>query len=187
MNSAEDKAGKLTDKQKKFCEEYLIDLNATQAAIRAGYSEDTATEIGYENLRKPHIQEYVQSAQKALSEKTGITHERLLAEYAKIAFSDIRELYAGDNQLLDVRQMDDTIAGAVMSVEVDEMYAGTMIIGHTKKVKLYNKLQALDSIGKHLGFFEVDNKQKSPVLNMPAINVYNQGPPLATSENEIDV
>lgn len=177
----------LTDKQKKFCEEYLIDLNATQAAKRAGYSSDTAAVIGCENLIKPNIQNYIQSLQKALSEKTGITHERLLEEYAKIAFSDIRELYAGDNQLLDVRQIDDSTAAAVMSVEVDEIGMAGTTIGYTKKVKLYNKLAALESIGKHIGFFAVDNSQKAQTLVMPEIRVYNNAPPLASSENDIDV
>ena len=56
----------MTEKQKLFCEEYLIDLNATQAALRAGYSEKTAYSIGNENLKKPEIQEYIQ---KRLKEK----------------------------------------------------------------------------------------------------------------------
>ena len=75
---------KLTAKQQAFCEEYLIDLNATQAAIRAGYSEDTAKEIGYENLTKPHIAEAVQMAQAARSEETGTTAAWVLEELKKV-------------------------------------------------------------------------------------------------------
>lgn len=63
---------KLNSKQVRFCEEYLIDLNATQAAIRAGYSEKTATEMGYENLTKPHIAEYVAELKAKRSDKTTI-------------------------------------------------------------------------------------------------------------------
>ena len=63
----------LTPKQQRFVEEYLIDLNATQAAIRAGYSEKTAKEIGSENLTKPNIAKAIQEAQESLSNKTQLT------------------------------------------------------------------------------------------------------------------
>ena len=69
---------KLTDKQKKFCNEYLIDLNATQAAIRAGYSKNSAKEIGYEHLTKLHIKKYIKSKQDKLKEKTEITLENIV-------------------------------------------------------------------------------------------------------------
>ncbi|MDM5264691.1 terminase small subunit [Sulfurovum sp. XTW-4] len=64
---------KLTQKQKRFCEEYLIDLNATQAAIRAGYSENTAKEMGYENLTKPHIANFISEKQKEVRDRNEIT------------------------------------------------------------------------------------------------------------------
>lgn len=77
---------KLTAKQKKFVEEYLIDLNATQAAIRAGYSPDTAKEIGCENLTKPNIKTEIDKAMAERSRRTGISQDRVLRELAKIAF-----------------------------------------------------------------------------------------------------
>ncbi len=107
----------LTGKQQRFCEEYLIDLNATKAAIRAGYSEDSAGAIGHENLKKPEIQEFISARQKELQEATGITQKRVLEEYAKIAFFDIRSLYTPDGGLKDIRQLDDNAAGAISSVE----------------------------------------------------------------------
>ena len=78
----------LTDKQKRFCDEYLIDLNATQAAIRAGYSEKTAYRTGADNLRKPQIEEYIAKRQKELSRSTEITQERVIKELALIAVSN---------------------------------------------------------------------------------------------------
>ena len=78
----------LTAKQKRFCDEYLIDLNATQAAIRAGYSEKTAYRTGADNLRKPQIEEYIAKRQKELSRSTEITQERVIKELALIAFSN---------------------------------------------------------------------------------------------------
>jgi len=70
---------KLTEKQKMFCKEYMIDLNATRAAIAAGYSEKTASEMGYENLNKPQIQEYLQKQLDKRSEKVEITAEYVLS------------------------------------------------------------------------------------------------------------
>jgi len=160
----------MTDKQELFCLEYLIDLNAAKSARRAGYSEDSAKSIGYELLGNPEISDKIATLMAERANKCQIKAERVLEEYAKIAFSDIRELYAVDNNLLDVRQMDDNTAAAVMSVEVDEIRAGELTIGYTKKVKLYNKLSALQDLGKHLGVFEKDNEQRKDVIQ---INVDN--------------
>ncbi|WP_206517943.1 terminase small subunit [Sphingobacterium lactis] len=170
----------LTDKQQRFVEEYMVDLNATQAAIRAGYSQNTAHSIGAENLIKPEIQEAIQKRKQELSDQTGITAERVLKEYAKIAFSDIRELYTPDNNLYDIRQLDDETAGAVMSVEVDVMSVQGMPVGETKKVKLYNKLTALEALGKHIGLFEKDNKQKQAEVQ----NIINLGSGVKPKEDE---
>ncbi len=64
---------KLRKKQEKFCNEYLIDLNATQAAIRAGYSKATAGEMGYENLKKPHIADFISKLQSEIQDRTLVT------------------------------------------------------------------------------------------------------------------
>lgn len=82
------KSMKLTEKQKRFCEEYLIDLNATQAALRAGYSPKTAYSIGDENLKKPEIREYLQQLMLQRSEHTGITAEDVLRELNSVAMAD---------------------------------------------------------------------------------------------------
>ncbi len=65
--------GKLRKKQEKFCHEYVIDLNATQAAIRAGYSKHTAKEMGYEHLTKPHIQDFISELQAETRDRTLVT------------------------------------------------------------------------------------------------------------------
>lgn len=82
----------LTDKQQRFVDEYMVDMNATQAAIRAGYSPNTAAAIGHENLKKPEIQLAIQEARKAQQERTQITADRLLQEITSIAMADAREL-----------------------------------------------------------------------------------------------
>lgn len=79
----------MTDKQKKFADEYLIDLNATQAAIRAGYSEKTANRIASENLSKPDIREYISQRQKQAQERSEIKRDEIIGELKKIGFADI--------------------------------------------------------------------------------------------------
>ena len=79
---------KLTEKQKRFCEEYLIDLNATQAAVRAGYSPKTASRIAVELLNKTHVSQYLSKLMQERSESTKITSEQVVKELEKIAFSD---------------------------------------------------------------------------------------------------
>ena len=82
---------KLTIKQSTFIEEYLVDLNATQAAIRAGYSEKTAKDIGCQNLAKPNIQKAIILAMRKRAKSTGITADKVIAEIAKIGFAEIDE------------------------------------------------------------------------------------------------
>ena len=84
---------KLTAKQARFVAEYLIDLNAAQAAIRAGYKPKAAKEMGYENLTKPHIRDAVNAARDALMDRLEISADKVLREVARCGFSDIRNYY----------------------------------------------------------------------------------------------
>lgn len=149
----------LSAKQARFVEEYLTDLNATQAAIRAGYSERSAASVGYENLTKPHISAAISAAQVARSFRTGITQDRILAELAKIGFSDLRKTLTPGGHLLNPGDWDDDTAGAIASLEVvmtagSEMDdEGRRIPEHVHKIKTWDKLAALDKLGKHLGMF----------------------------------
>ena len=154
------KKNKRTDKQEQFCIEYLVDLNATQAAIRAGYSKKTAQRIGSENLSKPLIQERLQELRKTMQFNTGITVERVIAEYGKIAFANIKNCLTIGNEILDISQLPDDIAAAVDSIQCDIRHDGGDSEGYTEKVKikLHSKLNALDSLSKHLGIFEVAEK-----------------------------
>ena len=87
---------KLTPKQKLFVAEYLVDLNATQAAIRAGYSEKRASEIGYQLLRKTTVQAAIQEAMADREERTGVTQDRVVAELELVAFAEAHD-YADAN------------------------------------------------------------------------------------------
>lgn len=149
---------KLTDKQRLFCKEYLVDLNATQAAIRAGYSEKTSHAIGQENLRKPIIQSYVQSLMDERSDRVQVSQDRVLQEYARLAFLDIRRLYDENGNLLHIKDLDDDTAAAISGLEIaregghkkeDDDGQSTYI----HKYKLSDKKGALDSVARHLGMF----------------------------------
>ena len=148
----------LTEKQQRFVEEYLVDLNATEAAKRAGYSEKTAYSIGFENLRKPEIQEEIQAMREEQAKRTGVTADRVIQEYARIAFFDPRRLFQDDGKPKDISTLDDETAAALVGMDVAEEYEGAgedrEFVGYTKKYKVADKLRALEALGKHLGIFD---------------------------------
>lgn len=136
---------KLRDKQERFVQEYLVDLNETQAAIRAGYSKKTAAAIGYENLRKPHIRAEIEKRKKALQNKLEITQERVLQELAAIGFAkgtDYASVVSGVVLVTDTDQLTEQQKAAIVSIK------------QTKdgvEIKLADKYKALELLAKHLG------------------------------------
>ena len=142
----------LSDKQRRFCEEYTVDFNATQAAIRAGYSPKTANEQASRLLANVSIQAFVRELQQKLSEKTEITKDKIVAEYAKLAFFDIRKILTVDGGLKPTSDWDDETAAAIAGLESIDMKAEDMVIGNIRKVKVSDKRAALDSLCKVLGF-----------------------------------
>lgn len=146
----------LTAKQRQFVAEYLIDLNATKAAIRAGYSVNRADAMGHENLRKPEIAQAVQEAMQARSARTEVTADRVLAEYAKLAFLDPRRFYDAKGGLIPVPLLPADVAAALSSMEVTvERSQGEdgPTFADVKKIKFADKKGALDSVARHLGMF----------------------------------
>lgn len=137
----------LTAKQAAFVREYLIDLNATQAAIRAGYSEKTAAFIGAENLKKPQIQIAIQNAMQERERRTEITQDRVLCELAAIGFYDIAdyaEVSGGGVMLKATRDIPAEKRAAIVGIK--EGQAGV-------EVKMADKLRALELIGRHLNMY----------------------------------
>ena len=139
---------KLTEKQKRFCEEYLIDLNATQAAIRAGYSSKTASRIAVELLNKTHVSDYLSKLMQQRSQRTEITADRVLAELAAIAFSDRTELArVGERGEVTFAPTDR------LGTQIKKTIAGIENGKYGTKVTSYDKVKALELLGKHLGLF----------------------------------
>lgn len=139
----------MTQKQKRFIEEYLIDLNATQAAIRAGYSPDTAQQTGSENLSKPVIRAQIDRAMAERSKRTGVNAERVVQELAKIAFVNAAEVIDPKTATVKEDALPEDTA-AIQSVKVKTFGED----GLEREIKMADKLKALELLGKHLGMFK---------------------------------
>lgn len=141
-------AAKLTPKQKRFVDEYLIDLNATQAAIRAGYSPKTANEQAAQLLAKLSIQNYLHKRQSERVRRTEITQDRVLQELAAVGFArgtDYAEIAPdGTVRLIPTEQLSGQQRAAVLGIR--ETRDGV-------EIKLADKVRALELLGKHLGLF----------------------------------
>lgn len=143
---------KLTAKQQRFVDEYLIDLNATQAAIRAGYSADTAMEQGYQLLQKTSVSNAISQAMAHRSRRTGITQDRVLRELARVAFVNANDVIDTDSATVRADATADDLA-CIQSVKVKVSESG-MGSSSEREIKLYDKMRALEMLGKHLGIFE---------------------------------
>ena len=145
---------KLTAKQERFCYEYCIDFNATQAAIRAGYSEKTAFSIGSENLRKPLIKNRIKELQDNLAETAGISALSIVLEHKKIAYSHAGKIRSGWMRLKDFEEISDDDKACIQSIEykTQQIMASEMPVEEVfVKVKLYDKQKSLDSLCRILG------------------------------------
>ena len=135
--STSDGVGKLTDKQKQFVEEYLVDLNATQAAIRAGYSEQTGYSIGQRLLKKVEVQEAIQQAQNKRSERTQITQDEV-----------IRRL---------IENVDISMGKKATVITIPSKSENGEVVGNDVAQFVYEPSaanKALELLGKHLGIFK---------------------------------
>lgn len=163
---------KLTAKQKKFVDEYLIDLNVTQAAIRAGYSKKTAYRTGADNIKKPQIQEYISKRQRAVEKRTEITQDMVVKELAAIAFQKVSDyehvverqayaivegaripLYNEDGTPL-MTQVVEFIPTEKLTEEQIRAIAGIKQGRNGIEVKTCDKEKSLELLGRHLGMFK---------------------------------
>ncbi|MCI7383721.1 MAG: terminase small subunit [Hungatella hathewayi] len=142
----------MTQKQKRFIEEYLIDLNATQAAIRAGYSPNNADKIGSELLGKTRVSDAIKTAMAERSKRTGINQDRILMELAKIALVNPENVVNFDEATIREDALPEDLA-AVASVKV-KRFPTKDGEGIEREIKFYDKTKALDLAGRHLGMFK---------------------------------
>ena len=155
--------GTLTEKQQRFDEEYLIDLNATQAAIRAGYSVKTADAIGCENLTKPNIQQAIAEHMAERSRRTGVNQDRVVLELAKIAFVRMTDVVDSNGRIKQDASADDlSCIESIKYKESDNEFGGSV----EREVKIGSKLKALELLGKHLGMWndKLDVNVTAPIV-----------------------
>lgn len=154
---------KLTDKQQRFVEEYLIDLNATQAAIRAGYKPENARQIGTENLSKLVISNAIAVAMAERSRRTGINQDRIVNELAKIAFVNMLDIVDEEGRIRSDATEEDL--ACIESIKHKE---SSSINGDSteREVKIASKLKALELLGKHVGMW---NDKLNVNLTLPVM------------------
>ena len=163
---------KLTDKQRRFCEEYIVDLNATQAAIRAEYSEKTAYSMGQRLLKKVEAQEYIKQLKEERAARTQIEADRVIYELSLIAFSNAADYAAVVDEETYVEvdgnwiKLLDEDGNPVMKRTVKPMLTKDLTAEQKRalavikkgrdgfEVKPYDKVRALELLGKHIGLFE---------------------------------
>jgi phage terminase small subunit len=163
---------KLTAKQQRFVDEYLVDLNATQAYLRAGYkvNENVAAVNAQRLLRNANIQHLLSQAMQERAKRTEITADRVLKEMGRLGFFDPRKLFNDDGSPKGIQELDDDTAAALAGLEVIEIWEGKgedrHFVGYLKKYKLADKKGALDSIARHLGMFN-DKLEVTGNMNNP--------------------
>jgi phage terminase small subunit len=156
----EKKTDTLTPKQRRFIEEYQIDLNATQAAIRAGYSPDTARSIGCENLTKPDISEAIAELMAARSARTKVTADKVVEGLAALAFANMFDfMRIGENgdPYIDLSNLTRDQAAALQEFVVEDFKDGRGEDARDVRkirIKMHDKLRPLVELGKHLGMFK---------------------------------
>ena len=137
----------LTLKQKMFIDEYLVDLNATQAAIRAGYSPKTAKDIASQNLAKLNIRIEIDKKMAERSKRVGMNADRVLQELGKLAFVKIEDVIDFETGRIKPTATSDDLA-AIQSIKIKPGEYGT-----EREIKFYDKKATLELLGKHLGLW----------------------------------
>lgn len=148
---------KLKPRQRRFAKEYLIDLNATQAAIRAGYSKNGAGQTGFLLLKNPEIQKLISESRSQVENKLDISAERIRQEYARVAFSNIRKYgewdASGRATMKPSTDLSDDETAAISEITVTTTVRDDGDIAVVSKMKLAPKLQALEGLCKMQGLF----------------------------------
>lgn len=183
----------MTDAQKRFCDEYLIDLNATRA-YKVAYSrckkDETANVNGSKLLRNTKVQEYISKKQKEIEKRTEVTQDMVIDELAKIAFFNIKNIYNSNGTLKDIKDIDEETIRAISSVKTLQK-AGAMKINidmdgkdnevpiehiqeQTIEFKTNDKVKALELLGKHLGMFNDINVNMKNAVQVELVDDVNE-------------
>lgn len=159
----------LNDKQSKFVKEYLVDLNLTKAAIRAGYAPKRADATAYNLLRNTEISTAIREEMEARAKRTEITQDRVLLEIARLAFNDPRKAFDENGALKPIQEWPDEVAAAVSSIKINEIKDSEgNHIGETKEIKFWDKGKQIELAGRHLGMWNdkltLGGDKNNPIL-----------------------
>src|SRR5476651_1330461 len=160
MNTEEphDDYGKLTHQQQRFCDLYLTHFNAFKAAVESGYSENTSRKGALLHVLK--IQQYLKAAMNKRSQRLEITHDMILRELSKIAFSNMGNYYDEYGCLKRMNELTVDEKGAISYYDITEIQDGEGYrVGTQSRIKLHNKMSALDKIARHLNFYGTLGKE----------------------------
>lgn len=157
------KKGELTEKQQRFVEEYLIDLNATQAAIRSGYSAKTADQQGSRMLANVKVQNEISKAMAERSKRTGVNQDRVVQELARIAFVKMTDVVNADGEIRPDASDDDLACIESVKYKRSDTDTGS---SEEREIKIASKLKALELLGKHLGMWndKLDVNVTAPIV-----------------------
>lgn len=155
---------KITEKQKRFCEEYLVDFNASASYVRAGYNSKNPEVSACILLKKPYIQSYLSTLRKRQTQDTEVTIERTLAEISRVAFSDVTKVLSFTDSSLTLensKTLPRDVTRAIESVTFQESSSGEDGVTIKKSVKMHNKMAALNLLADYFGIKDDFNKARA--------------------------
>lgn len=150
------KSQTLSDREKRFCEEYIIDLNGTQALLRVSnrMTRQSASTESSRLLKLDRIQKRLSELRAEQSKRTAVTADRVIAELARVAFFDLGSAYNDEGALLDVPEMPEDVRRALQGIKIFEEFGeNKKKIGETRELKPADKVRALELLGKHFKLF----------------------------------
>jgi hypothetical protein len=170
---------KLSHQQQRFCDEYLTHFNAFKAALTAGYSANTASKGAL--LHVPKIQQYLKQAMAKTANRLEITHDMILRELAKVAFANMGNYYDEYACLKRLKDLTVDEKAAIAYYDFVEIQDGEGYrVGTQSKIKLHNKMSALDKIARHLGFYGTAG------VNQDGLRSKEQGVKMVAGEQDVD-
>ena len=147
----------LTPKQERFAHEYVVDLNAKQAAIRTGHKASGATRAGYTYLNTPNVKKYIDRLLAKKAKEVEITHTDIIQELIKIGFSNLQDYLTADNQPADLQQVGNDKTACLSGIKINTTTKGDVITSRVE-FKLHDKIRALEKLSRQLGFVKPDGR-----------------------------
>lgn len=154
-------------KHRRFVEQFLLDLDGAKAAGRAGFRSKNLSHRAWSLKQRPEIARAIEIGQQEMSERVEVKQDKILQEYLNVGFCDIAECFDESGNLKNIHDIPKAIRMAISGIDVIEQFSGDgedRTVSLVKKIRFWDKLKALDALGRHLGLFNADESRK-PVVN----------------------